>query len=104
MCGAGRLGARSRTRRLEADVAAYRSWASTDICSRQVRADLFDHLVGASEQGWGYDNAKRACCLQVYFQLNPRGLLNRKVRRLCALENAIDIARSAPPHVEEVDC
>src|SRR5262249_40909284 len=45
----------------------------------------FDHLVGAGEQRRRHGEAERFRRLEVDKQLNLRGLVDRKVRRLCAL-------------------
>ena len=52
-----------------------------------------DHLVGAGEQGGRYGKAERVRGFEVddHFELGRR--LHRKVGRLFAFEDAIDIAR-----------
>ena len=52
---------------------------------------LFDHLVGATEDGKWNVQAERPGGLEVDDQLYPRSLLNRQIRRLLAIENPADI-------------
>jgi hypothetical protein len=56
---------------------------------------LFDHLVGASEQRVRHVEAERFGRLEVDHQLVLGRRLHRKVGRLLALENAIDVAGRA---------
>ncbi len=60
------------------------------------RANLFDHLVGAREQGWRDSDAERLACLQINDQLECGWCLHREIGGFLALENAIDIARRTP--------
>jgi hypothetical protein len=55
--------------------------------ARRNKTRLFDHLVGAAGQGQRDSDAECLGGLQVDVQLHFRGLLNRKVGRLVALEN-----------------
>src|SRR6266511_3519587 len=52
---------------------------------------LLDHLVGAAEQRERHREAERLGRLHVDDQLDFRGLLDRQVSRLLALEDAADI-------------
>jgi hypothetical protein len=54
---------------------------------------LFDHLVGAAEQRQRDGEAQRFCGLEIHDQLDLRGLLDRRVGRLLALENAARLGR-----------
>ena len=60
-----------------------------DIC-------LIDHLVGAREQRRWYSEAERLGRFEIDHQLVLRWRLYRKIGRLLALDNAIDIAGGAP--------
>ena len=79
-----------------------------DMCSatRHVRfvpiADivpLFDHLVGAREQGRRYLYPSCPGSSEIYHQLEFCRLLNRKSCRVCTFENSIDITRGASEEV-----
>src|SRR6516225_11670473 len=67
-----------------------------------VATDLFDHLVGDREQPVGNFEAERLCGLEVDRQLVLDRVLHRKVGRLVALEDAIDVTGRAPVRVGRV--
>ena len=53
---------------------------------------LFDHLVGLREKRWGDGYAESLGCPEVDHQLELGRCLHRKVARLLALKDAINIA------------
>jgi hypothetical protein len=55
------------------------------------RFTSFDHLVGAAKERKRYSEAECPSSLEIDHQLDLRGLLDRQVRRLLALENATGI-------------
>jgi hypothetical protein len=59
----------------------------------------FDHLVGEQLHGVGDREAKDLRCLEVDHELELGGLQDRQVGRLLALEDAIDVAGSAPVRI-----
>jgi hypothetical protein len=61
-------------------------------CSKK---GLFDHLVGTNEKRWRDGQTDRLRGLEVDYQLEFGGSLDRKVARFFALENPIDICRYA---------
>src|SRR5256885_11528273 len=69
---------------------------ATAIARGRRRASTIDHLVGAGEQRRGNFQAEDARGLRVDDQLELGGLLDRKVGRLGALENAADIDALLP--------
>src|SRR6516162_1057496 len=52
---------------------------------------LFDHLGGAQHDRWGYGKAERLGGLEVHDHLEFCRKLHRKIARLLAAQNAIDI-------------
>src|SRR5215831_4809328 len=64
--------------------------------------DLFNHLVGGREQPVGNLEAERLCGLEIDRQLVLDRVLHRKVGRLLALEDAIDVTGRAPVRVGRV--
>src|SRR5262249_39414835 len=66
-----------------------------------VRA-LFDHLVGACEEGGGYGEAEHLGGSEVDHHFELGRLLDRKVGRLGALENLVDVVSSTPRQVSEI--
>src|SRR5260370_41243308 len=54
-------------------------------------AVLFDHLVGAGEQSWWHNDAKRFGGLEVDDQFEFRNLLHRQISRLVTLQDAAGI-------------
>ena len=63
---------------------------------------LFDHLVGASKQCWGYDDPQRFGCLEVDHQLELCWLLYRQIAGLTAFEYLVDIVASATKQIVHV--
>src|SRR5262245_26156494 len=62
----------------------------------------FDHLVGASDHGCRDFQAARLRRLEVNHQLVLGRRLHRKVGRLLAFEDAIDIASRAPEWINRI--
>jgi hypothetical protein len=53
---------------------------------------LFNHLVGAADQGVGDRDAERLGCSEIYDELYLSCLLYRHIGRLVAFENATGVA------------
>src|SRR3982075_3097667 len=68
--------------------------SATDSCTATAAA-LFDHLVGAHQKCLRNSQAKRFCCLEVDYQFESCGLLDRQIIRLCTLKDAIDVRSRA---------
>src|SRR5580704_11855551 len=66
------------------------------------QATSFDHLVGAGDEGSRKIEAEGFCRLQVNHQIIFGRSLDRKIGRLLALENAIDITGRAPKLVDAI--
>src|SRR6516225_6670625 len=84
----------------------------TEICALQRRSSsainrhnqhLFDHLVGAQQNRWGYGKAERRGGLAVHEHLELGRQLHREIARLLAAQDAIDISGGAPKVVYLVD-
>ena len=82
---------RFRTKSLQRGSRQFR--ATNGNCAAQQRASLFDHLVGAGEQGWWNGEAERLRSLEIDDQLEFGWLLDRQVARLGAFQNFIHIRR-----------
>jgi hypothetical protein len=52
---------------------------------------LFNHLVGAADQGVGDRDAERLGCSEIYDELYLSCLLYRQIGRLVAFENATGV-------------
>ena len=63
---------------------------------------LFDGLVGAQHDRWGYGKAKRLGGFEVQDHLKFCRQLNRKIARLGAAQNAVDISGGAMKGVYQV--
>src|SRR5215469_1211808 len=59
---------------------------------RTLERRLFDYLVGTAKQRWRYGEAECFGSLEVDDQLDSGRRLHRKIGRLLAFEDAIDIA------------
>src|SRR2546425_836945 len=76
-----------------------------------IAAASFDDLIRSQQQRPGDCEAKRLGRLEVDHQLELRWLLDGQVRRLCALEDVVDIDSEAmspedpdPPHLPRLLC
>src|ERR1700676_2454261 len=67
------------------------------------KASLLDKFVGARKQPNRDVQAERFGSLQIDYQLELRRLLDRKIARLFALENAINVPRCALVKIEILD-
>src|SRR5262249_27836234 len=69
----------------------------------QQKRTLFDHLAGAQQNRWGYRKAERLRGLEVDDHLKFCRKLHRKIARLGAAQDAIDIGGAATKGVYLVD-
>ena len=72
------------------------------VVPQAANSGLFDHLVGAREQRRRHVEAERLGGLEVDDQLVLGRCLHRKVGRLLAPEDAIDVAGRAPVLVDKI--
>ena len=71
--------------------------ANLTSASRHVHAERsFDHLVGTAKQVQRERKTERYSGLEVDYQFDFRGLLNRQVGGLLALENSTGVERAVP--------
>src|SRR5215831_17532571 len=69
-------------------------------CSKTVS---LDHLVGAGEQSWRHVEAQRLGGFEIDHQLVSRRRLYWKLGHVGTLEDAIDIRRRLPVHVDTIN-
>src|ERR1700680_5029820 len=69
----------------------------------QQTASLFNHLVSSREQGLWYGEAERFGSLQVDHQFEFGWCLHRKIARLYAPENPIDVGCRLPSLFDKID-
>src|SRR6516164_10574238 len=90
--------------RLPYPIAAFR--AQGRLCHLSAinrhNQQLFDDLVGAQPNRWGYGKAKRRGGLAVHDHLELGRKLHREIARLRAPQDAIDISGSATKDVYPV--
>src|SRR5262249_209104 len=77
-------------------------WAKSDSCTA-AKGWLFDHLVGAREQRRRHREAELLCRFEIDHQFVFRWRLNRKIGRLLAFEDAIDVNRGTPVLVKKIN-
>ena len=63
---------------------------------------LFDHFIGAREDGRRDYETHCFCGFEIDYQRVLVRCLHRKLGRLLALEDAIDVARGAPIEIDRV--
>ena len=66
------------------------------------RRALLDHLIGAQQNRWGYRKTERRGGLAVHGHLKFCRKLHRKIARLLAAQDAIDISGGATKEVYQV--
>ena len=66
----------------------------------QQRSPLFDHLVGAGEEGRWKRKAEPLRSFEIDLQRDPCRLLDRHIRRLGTSENFANEYARSPEHVE----
>src|SRR5215471_7495502 len=73
-------------------------WANSGLMQCSKKSSLFDHLVGAGEQRRWHGEAERLGGREIDHQLEFRGLLNRKIAGLRALENLVHVLGNTRLH------
>jgi hypothetical protein len=92
-----------RNTRYQADATPYLGRTFTGwIAPAYGWAHLFDHLVGARQQGLGNGEAKRLRSLEVDNQFVLGWSLDRQVGWLLALEDAMDVTCRASKLVDPI--
>jgi hypothetical protein len=73
------------------------------LCQKQTFPASFDHLVSADEKWLRNGQAWRFRSFQIDRELKLRRLLDRKIGRILALENALDILSCLPIVLEQIE-
>src|ERR1017187_10409963 len=68
----------------------------------QQTASLFDYLVGGDQQAWRHSQAERLRRFQVDDRFVLGRCLHRKVARLSAAQDAVDVGRSPPKLIDAI--
>ena len=87
---------RSRNTRYQAGAAPYLDRSSTGWIAPACLAHSFDHLVGECEQLVGDGQSERLGGFEVDYQLELGWLLDRKIIRLLAAQDTIDVRGCLP--------
>src|SRR5262245_66316431 len=77
-------------------------WANSRLMQRSKTASLFDHLIRTGEQRRRHSQPKRLRGFQIDNELVLGRRLHRQVSRFLSLEDAIDVAGSAPKLIKIV--
>src|SRR4029453_3209024 len=77
-------------------------WAKSGLMECSKKRSLFDHLVSSSEHRVRHGETERFGRLEIDRQIVLGWRLHRQVGRLVALENTIDVNRSAPVLVDRI--
>src|SRR5215470_13888685 len=83
-------------------LASSRLLATPPLGPCAIARSLFDHLVRAQQNRWGYGKAERRGGLTVHDHLELGRKLHREIARLRAAQDAIDISRGTTKDLYQV--